>query len=157
MKKMIETFWILFILFIAVTNIAAQTKPTPEAAMSFLNFYFKEQGQGVVLADVKVCTKVDKNECIDNVPVDSVKNGNQYYLWMLYVVPKGDKVDDIIIQFNRGGITRFTRDISVSGSIRYRTWKSFTLNRSGEWEVKVLHDRGDSIETLQTLSLIVVD
>ena len=53
MKKIVEIFWILFILFISVTNISAQTKPTPEAAKAFLNFYFKGQGQGVVLADVK--------------------------------------------------------------------------------------------------------
>ena len=153
MKKMIITIWILFLFSISVTNIVAQTKPTPEAAMSFLNFYYKGQGQGVVLADVKVCTEVKENECIDTMAVDSLKNETQYYLWMLYFVPKGDQVKDIIIQFNQGGITRFTRVVSVSGSIRYRTWKSFTLNKQGEWEVWVLHDRGDKIDILWTFGV----
>jgi len=155
MKRIILTLWILAFMFLGIKNIGAQTKPTPEAAKSVLAFYFNGQGNGVVLADVMICTEIENNECVDNVPVDSLKKESQYYLWMLYIVPSGDEVDGIIIQFNKGGITRFTRDVSVSGSIRYRTWKTFTLNQLGEWEVKILHDRGESIETLQTLSLTV--
>ena len=156
MKKITKSILTLFILSISVTNISAQTKPTPEAAMSFLNFYYKGQGQGVVLADIKISTEIVENECVDTVAIDSLKNGIQYYLWMLYVVPKDDQVDDIIIHFNYGGLTRFTRDVSVRGSIRYRTWKSFILNRSGKWEIKVLHDREDEVETLSTLALTVI-
>jgi len=157
MKKITKSILILFILIISATNISAQTKPTAEAAMSFLNFYFKGQGQGVVLADVKICTEIKDNECVDTVAADSLKNGSQYYLWMLYVVPKDDQVDDIIIHFNYGGLTRLTRDVSVRGSIRYRTWKSFTLDRTGKWEIKIMHDLGNKIETLWTLALTVIE
>ena len=157
MKKLIFTLSLVFMVFISVTNTLAQTKPTPEAAMSFLNFYYEGQGQGVVLADVKVCTQVEQNDCVGNKEFNSLIKGIQYYLWMLYVVPKDDEIDDIIIQFNQRGLTRFTREVSVSGSIRFRTWRLFTLHHAGEWEVKVLHDKGTEVETLRTLTLTVIE
>ena len=70
---------------------------------------------------------------------------------------KDDEIDDIIIQFNQRGLTRFTREVSVSGSIRFRTWRLFTLHHAGEWEVKVLHDKGTEVETLRTLTLTVIE
>lgn len=157
MRNMIQTSMLLLLLLLAFTNIHAQTKPTPETTLAVLNFYFNGQGQGVILADMKVCKTIEENECVENIPANSLKKDEQYMIWMMYVVPRGDEVKDIIVQFNQNGITRFTKDVSVSGSIRYRTWKSFSLNRVGEWEIKVFHDKEDGIEVLNQLLVTVVE
>ena len=79
MRWVIKYLVVIFILCLSVSNILAQTKPTPEAALTFLNFYFEGQGLGVVLADAKVCTKVENNECVDTVNLTSVKKDSSYY------------------------------------------------------------------------------
>ncbi len=157
MRIVIQTSVLYITLLIVSVNIFAQSKPTPESALSFLNFYYNGQGQGVVLADMKVCTTIEENECANNVAADSLKKDEQYMIWMMYVVPREDKVDNIIVQFNQNGITRYTKLVSVSGSIRYRTWKSFILNRVGEWEIKVFHDMEDRVDVLNKLLVTVVE
>ena len=69
---------------------------------------------------MKICQEITDNECADEVASDALQKDTKYMLWMMYVVPKDEKVEGLIIQFNQGGLTRFTRDASVSGSIRYR-------------------------------------
>lgn len=157
MRRLNTSILVFLIMIVFTSPVFTQDKPDPAAAKSVLDFYYYGQGKGVVLADVKICADVDQNECRDEVGLTSLRKGVQYHLWMLYIVPQGDEADNILVQFNQKGLTRFTRDVSVSGSIRYRTWKTFTLNQTGEWEIIVLHDRGDDIETLVTLPVSVVD
>ena len=157
MKKIAQFCVLVIVVGLISTTLFAQTKPTSEDALAFINFYFSGQGQGVVLADMKVCTTIEENECTDNVPLTSLKMDEQYMLWMMYVVPKDDKVDNILVQFNQGGITRITKEVSVVGSIRYRTWKSFSLNRTGEWEIKVLHDKPEGVEVLKSITVTVTE
>ena len=157
MRKVIQTSVLFITLLMAFANIFAQSKPTPESALSFLNFYYNGQGQGVVLTEMKVCTAIEENECANNAVVNSLKKDEQYMIWMMYVVPREDKVDNIIVQFNQNGMTRYTKQVSVSGSIRYRTWKSFSLNRVGEWEIKVFHDMEDGFDVLNKLLVTVVE
>ena len=128
------------------------------------NFYWL-LGQGFD-SNVYLITTSEENILIDSglgdffgskASVNTLKKDEQYMIWMMYVVPRGDEVSDIIVQLNQNGITRFTKDVSVSGSIRYRTWKSFSLNRAGEWEIKVFHDKEDGIEVLNQLLVTVVE
>jgi len=140
----------------------SQEKPKSEEAKRFLDFYYHGQGKGVVLAEMKVCEGIvkegeDKNECAGEVAPNSIEKGKAYYLWMMYTVPQGDEVKDIVIQFNRKGITRVTKNVSVSGSIRYRVWRKFSLKDTGNWEIKVLDARGEIVEELGSLGLMVVE
>ena len=136
-------------------NAHAQSILTSDAARSFIDFYYNGQGKGVVLADIKLCTEVIENECSEEVAPVALQQGQTYMLWMMYVVPQGDEIDDIIIQYNSGGITRKSGQVSVKGSIRYRTWNSFTPNRAGNWDIVVLHDNGGDVQTLKTITTTV--
>ncbi len=133
----------------------AQTKPSPEVAKSFLDFYYKGQGQGVILADIQVCTDVVNTECTETVDHSLLKAGQQYKIWMAYVVPEGDEVNSLSIQFSKDNELKFSRDLSVKGSIRYRTWRTFSPTATGIWEVKVMDNREIELEELAKLSLVV--
>ena len=144
---------VLFVVFVhAVFSSAAYAQPalTPDAAKSFLDFYYNGQGTGIVLADTKICTQIEENECVDTQSPIALQNGETYYYWMMFVVPQGDDIDGVLVQFNQNGVTRSTREVSISGSIRYRTWKSFTPNRAGNWEIVVLHDTGSAVRNVKT-------
>ena len=136
-------------------NVQAQSILTSDAAKSFIDFYFNGQGKGVVLADIKLCSEVVENECSEEVSPIALQQGETYMLWMMYVVPQGDEVEDIIVQYNNGGITRKSGQVSVKGSIRYRTWKSFTPNRAGNWDLVVLLDKGGDVQTLKSITATV--
>ena len=57
----------------------------------------------------------------------------------------------------RWRVRRWTKEVSVSGSLRYRTWKSLRLTKAGDWTIKVLHARDDEVEELASLSVMVVE
>ena len=133
----------------------AQTKPTSESAKSFLDFYYKGQGKGVVLADIQVCTDVVEARCEETVDPSLLQAGMKYKIWMAFVVPEGDEVDSLSLQFTKDGQPQHTRDLSVKGSIRYRTWRNFNPSEAAIWEVKVLDNREIELEELGKLSLVV--
>ena len=84
-----------------------------------------------------------------------LEQGTSYMIWCLFVVPGTDREENLIIQFNHNGITRMTRELTVSSSIRWRTWRSFTLKQNGGWDISVLWEKGDDMELLQTLHVEV--
>ena len=133
----------------------AQSKPSPEAAKSFLDFYYTGQGKGVILADMKVCTDVVNTECTETVDPSLLLVGMKYKIWMVFVAPEGDEVTTLSIQFNKDSETKFSRDLSVKGSIRYRTWRNFNPTSPGIWTVKVQDNREVELEELAKLSLVV--
>ena len=137
------------------TSSLGQSKPSPETAKSFLDFYYNGQGKGVVLADIKVCTDVENADCVETVDPSLLKVGMKYKVWMAFVVPEGDVVESLSVQFTKDTETKFERALSVKGSIRYRTWRSFNPVASGIWEVKVLDNREVELEELAKLSLVV--
>ncbi len=141
--------------FLSTTTGFAQNKPSSEVAKSFLDFYHKGQGKGVVLADIKVCADVVDAECTETVDPSLLLAGMKYKIWMAFVVPEGDTVESLFIQFNVDGETKFTRDLSVKGSIRYRTWRNFNPNAPGIWDVKVIDNREVELEELAKLTLVV--
>ena len=154
----ITSIFIAFVFFVCagpfqISN--AQPVLTPDAAKSFIDFYFNGQGQGAVLADLQICTEIVENECSDPVSPLALEMGVRYNAWMMFVVPQGDEIDDIIVQFNHAGITRVTRELSIKGSIRYRTWRAFTPNRAGNWEIVVLQDAGTEVRTIKTTTVTV--
>jgi hypothetical protein len=131
-------------------------KPSAEAVKSFWSFYFKGKGQGVVLADAKLCLEVakegdNKSECVKEVPAEGVKAGTVVNVWQAYLVPQGDNVEDITIRLKLGDEVRETKDVKVNGaSIRYRSWNAVRIPKPGNWTVDIL--RGG--ETLKSMSLV---
>lgn len=156
MKVLYTWAFMLCMLPLASTQSSqAQTKPSAETAKSFLDFFYKGQGKGVILADMKVCPDVVEAECTETLDPSLLLVGMKYKIWMAFVVPNGDEVDTLSLQFSKDGETIFTRDMSVKGSIRYRTWRSFNPNTPGIWTVKALDNREVELEELGKLSLVV--
>src|SRR5688572_14557289 len=129
-------------------------KPSADAVKSFWSYYFKGQGQGVVLADVKLCLEVakdgdNKSECVKEVPAEGVKAGTVVSVWQAYLLPKDDKVEDITVQLKLGDQIRETKDVKVSGaSIRTRTWTGFRIPKAGEWTLDITRG-GETLKSLK--------
>ena len=116
-------------LLLLTNQLMISAVPTPEAARQFIDYYLNGQNESILLADMKICRDVAENECVDNVEPDMLEQGTSYMIWCLFVVPGTDREENLIIQFNHNGITRMTRELTVSSSIRWRTWRSLTTNR----------------------------
>ncbi|MCK4866202.1 MAG: hypothetical protein KAT06_12365 [Gammaproteobacteria bacterium] len=134
--------------------------PSSAEAKKVLDYYYNGQGQGVVLIESKLCSEIDKegdnkNNCADNINPVSVQKGQNLNLWMAFLVPNNDPVQNIIIQFEHNGIARMVKDVKVSGSVRYRTWRKVSFSKTGNWTVKIIHDKGDDVQLLDTLSITV--
>lgn len=155
MKSLLFALLLLSMPLLSSQQAFAQDKPSSEAAKSFLDFYYNGQGKGVVLADIKVCTDVANADCVETVDPSLLQVGMKYKVWMAFVVPEGDSVESLSIQFTKDADTKFERELSVKGSIRYRTWRSFNPVSAGIWEVKVLDNREIELEELAKLSLVV--
>jgi hypothetical protein len=130
-------------------------KPTPEGVRAFWNFYFNGKGQGLVLADAKLCLEVakdgpQKSECVKEVPAEGVKPGTMVNVWQAYLVPSGDQIEDMSIQLKLGDQIRETKDVKINGSsIRWRSWNAFRIPKAGKWTLTIM--RGS--ETLKSLEL----
>lgn len=129
---------------------------TSEQAKAFQEYYYNGSGRDVVLADMQICDSVEQNECSGAAGKELVK-GRTYMVWMSFVVPRDDQNQNIIIQFNYNGMTMKTATATVSGSIRYRTWKGFVPNKSGTWEIVVIHDKGEQTSTIRKMNVTVIE
>jgi len=133
----------------------AQEKPSQAEIKKVINYYYN--GTGVALGDYAICEKVESNMPVGITEPGALKANTTYMFWMAYLVPQNQEAQNVIIQYNQGGITRKTKNVSVSSSIRYRTWAGLTLS-AGTWEVVVIHDKGDAgIEKLATINCVVTD
>lgn len=125
----------------------AVEKPTPEAIRSFWTYYFKGQGNGPALADVKLCLEVaregdNKFDCAREMPAEGIKAGSSVILWQAYLLPSGENVDDLSLQVKFGDTVRETKDIKLKGeSIRTRNWTTVRLPKAGTWTLRLM--RGD--------------
>jgi hypothetical protein len=131
----------------------ADTKPAPEEVKRVLDYYYHGKGLGPVLLESKVCRDVqregdEKSECSGDITSQAVKKGEAVYLWMAYMTPLGDEPQNIIVQFENGGVTRIVKNLQVTGQLRYRTWLKVTFDKAGPWKVKIAHDTGASAVAL---------
>ncbi len=140
-------------------NESELSRPTPDEAKKFLNYYYKGKGTGPILVEHKFCDDIvregtSKNECKNE--IKSIEAGKSGLVWMLFTAPSGDKYENIIIQFKRGDLVRSARKVSIDGSLRYRVWTKFKPDKEGEWSIKVLHEgKNSKVETLGDLTLAV--
>lgn len=135
--------------------VVAIPKPDPEAVQAVWGFYYGGKGLGLVLADTRLCTKINKDgphkfECADEVDAGSVKVGTTITVWQAYLVPQGDSIDDITVQLKQGDTVRETKDVKVNGdSWRTRIWTTFRLPKPGDWTIVIA--RGPAV--LKTLTV----
>ena len=74
---------------------------------------------------------------------------------MVYVVPDGDEAD-VTVQYLRDGTAQDTDTVSISGSIRYRTWTRFTLDEAGTWQFEISRTTSTGTQSLRTLDVQAV-
>uniref|UniRef100_UPI0026EA56CB hypothetical protein n=1 Tax=Thiohalomonas denitrificans TaxID=415747 RepID=UPI0026EA56CB len=151
-----------FLLFLlaATFSLSAAAKPSPESAREVIDFYFNGQEQGIVLVDVKLCADVysegeSKNECKDELQPNALEKGQSFMLWMAFMVPADMDPQKVTMHFNHKGEDLDVKTASAASSLRYRTWRKVTLDRSGDWTLKISHDNGSDIELLKELNIKV--
>ncbi|XXF77508.1 hypothetical protein P2318_31310 [Myxococcaceae bacterium GXIMD 01537] len=134
----------------APANNPPMKQPSADAVKETWDYFYKAQGSGPVLVEVKLCTEVSKAgpnkfECIAEVnPADGVKANTALMLWQAYLVPQGDAIEDLMVQVKQGGTIRETKDVKVKGEgWRARQWTGVRLNKPGTWTVSVL--RGEQV------------
>jgi hypothetical protein len=124
-------------------------KPSAEAVRSVWEFYFKGKGQGVVLAESKLCLEMvkegeNRNDCEKEVPESGVKVNAPFVVWQAYLVPVGEVTDDLVVQLRQGELVRETRDVKIPAqSIRVRAWSHFRIPKPGKWTLTI--QRGKEI------------
>ena len=100
--------------------------PATDAVRETWQYFFRGQGQGPVLAEAKLCSRVgvegaQRNECLEELAAASAKAGSTVMVWQAYLVPQGDNYEDVMVQLKQGDLVRETRDVKVKGEgIRYR-------------------------------------
>ncbi|MDY6906365.1 MAG: hypothetical protein SWH61_16965 [Thermodesulfobacteriota bacterium] len=157
MKKL---FVAVIVLFLFPVNGIAQEQPTGEEANRVINYYFNGQGYGALLMESKLCREIAeegpyKNECINAVSDNMVKKGEDVDVWMKFLVPEGDEAN-IMVSFSIDGRVRKVEKTTVSGSIRWRTWKAIPTYRTGDWSVIILQEMADQDVQLGTFEYTVV-
>jgi len=147
-------------LFISLSAVAAEV-PTSQEVKKVLDFYYDGKGLGVVLIEAKMCRDIEregdqKNECSGQIAAgEAITKDEAAYLWMSYMVPSGDEKQKIIVQFDNGGVTRSVKDMEVSGSLRFRTWRKVVFDRAGQWTAKIVHDKPEGAVELGQISFNV--
>ncbi len=136
----------------------AQAKPSPAEIRKVLQYYYGSTNDTVVVVDTRLCSDVatkgeNKNECTATLSSSAIEVGQPSFLWMNFFVPAKAGDQKILVQFNQNGVTRMTRQFTLSGSIRYRTWKKFALDRPGKWSIKILQDKQSGVKELASFAL----
>jgi len=133
-------------------------RPSPEAVKSTWDYYYRAQGQGPVLVELKLCLEVAREgprrfECTVEAPAGGLKAGTPVMVWQSYLLPQGDTADDLTVQVKQGGTLRETKDVTLKGEgWRARQWVGVRFTRPGAWSVSVL--RGGQV--LRTLDVKVL-
>ena len=137
----------------------ALAKPTAEEVQSVLNHY--NSGSEVILVDYQFCSAIaregeNKNECVDSLDPATLKRGDKVYLWMNYMVPKST-TPSIRLQFLNAGRVGKSRDISLTGSFRYRTWSLALTSTAGDWKITIDQQTGAAFTSIALLDYHVGD
>ena len=154
-----QLFLAVLVLCLAPAIGPAQEQPTGEEANRVINYYFNGQGYGAVLMESKLCREIAeegkyKNECINPVSDNMVNKGEEVDLWMKFLVPEGDEAS-ILISFSIDGRVRKVSKTTISGSVRWRTWKAIPTYRTGDWSVVVLQEMADQDVQLGSMEYTV--
>ena len=128
-------------------------RPSPEAVKSTWDYFYRAQGQGPLLVELKLCLEVAKDgprrfECALEAPAGGIKAGTPVMVWQSYLLPQGDSAEDLTVQVKQGGTIRETRDVTLKGEgWRSRQWVGVRLTKPGAWSISVLR-AGQVLRTL---------
>lgn len=122
----------------------AQDRPTPAEAKKVIEYYYHGKGKGVVPMAYQLCDQIheqgeEKHNCKSTISDAKLKQGEEGYLWMNFLVPAGDEAK-ILLQFRRNGMVRKTSNVTLAGATRYRTWKRLPTDTPGEWQVNIIQE-----------------
>ena len=150
---------ILATLVLLLPTIAGAAKPTSEEAKKVIDFYFNGRGEGVVLTDSKICRDIErdgdlKNECSGELS-GAIPKGESVYVWMNFMIPNGDEKQNIIVQFDNNNVTRMVKNLEISSGLRFRSWRKVIFDKTGNWDIKIIHDKGDGTEVLSSTTVTV--
>lgn len=128
--------------------VMAQDKPTAAEAKKVVDYYFHGKGQGVLPVEYKFCKEVavkgeNKNECVTEISDKTLKQGEEAYLWMNFMVPS-DEEPKILLQYSRDNMVRDTANVSLRGAVRYRTWKRIPTTTTGDWKVRLFQEMANT-------------
>jgi hypothetical protein len=133
--------------------------PTSDEAKKVYDFIEHGQGQGIVLEDARLCNEIPKagdhkSECTEELK-DGIPAGTKVWVWIAYLIPKGDTISDLSVQIKEGDKVRETKDIDKLEGKGYlaRTWTVFTARKAGTWSASIV--RGD--KELKTLPIKVIE
>ena len=130
---------------------SAADRPTPEEARKVLDYIYNGKGQAPVLVDVKVCRDIakdgdNKGSCVDEV-TGPLKKGESAYVWLLFMAADGDNAKKATVQFEVDGATAASKNMSIPGQQRSRTWYKHAFNKAGTWKIKVTLEGGQDLGT----------
>lgn len=148
MKKIVVA---IVILLVPVISIAA---PTAESAKEVLEHYWS--GNSPLLIDYKICSEIskegeNKNDCVTEVDPTAIAKGDKVFLWMNFMVPQNTE-QKISVLFTRKNRPEKTREIKITGSLRYRTWTTLPTDKDGVYTVQVDHEVDDNFTTLKSMN-----
>jgi len=124
---------------------------------------YYHNGKTIVLVESVFCSEIAKegdmkNECATPVDPKSIVKGSKTYVWMNFFVP-GDDVDkaNVLVQYKHKGRAIDSSEISMSQSIRYRTWRRLATQKEGDWQISIEQENENGYVNLGTLDYTVVD
>lgn len=133
--------------------------PTPEETRSVLDHYWN--GDTPVLVEYKFCSDIvregdEKNNCAVEVDPKMLQSGETVYLWMNYMVPQNTE-HNISILFTRNGRPEKTKNLKITGSLRYRTWTLLPTDKAGTYNVQIDRELNDNFTTLEQMTYSVAE
>ena len=119
----------------------APIAPQPEAIQEVFEYY--QRGSSVVLNQQALCDFIGKNpphrfECIGSMDPDvPLSRFKEAYFWTTLLTPSGYN-QELEYRFFHNDNLHSTSKITVSPSLRYRTWKFLLTHLSGTWVVQLV-------------------
>lgn len=140
----------------------ASDKPSVDEARKVLEYYTHGKGMTPLLLETRICHDIQrdgeqKNECAGDVTGQSIKKGDNDYIWMAFMAPSDSDAQKVTVQLELNGEVRWTKSVSVTGGLRTRSWLKHTFDKTGAWKLKISVENGSTVEPLGTMDLKVED
>ena len=134
--------------------------PSNREILAVQNFFLDGNVPVPILVDLQLCSDVPKKgenkfNCENPLDEKLLTPGDQFYVWMNYLVPDGQD-GKVLVQLNQSGITHLAKTLPIKSSLRYRTWVKMSLPEKGTWEVPIYLRARNEMKEITTLTLNVM-
>ncbi|MDH3974711.1 MAG: hypothetical protein OEV42_10580 [Deltaproteobacteria bacterium] len=132
--------WVFAALIIGVLGASpGYAKVSSDEARRVIDYYYTGKGGGAVFLKAALCKEVikegpEKNNCGTPVDESNFPMNEEITAWASFLVPQGDS-DTIYVEFKNMGMVWKVRELKVKGSVRYRSWTAYKLDRPGKWTI----------------------